>query len=131
MHGSVDMSMLLFQFCPPSPSPIVSPSPVSTSVSAFLPCRFLSWKVQRIGKLGCTVFSKNKPQIQKCSALNNLLLHLFFIWIFRSTPLPNCICFDVWVPVCFVQIMAKQCGSLMKTQTWAVAVGVSGLWLDP
>ena len=132
-HGSVDMSMLLFQFFPPSPSLIVSPSPISTSMSAFLPCRFLSWTVQRIGKLGCTVFSKNKPKIQKCSALNNLLLHLFFIWIFRSTPLPTAFVLmsESLYVLCKWWQLAKQCGSLVKTQTWAVAVGVSGLWLDP
>ena len=39
-HGSVDMSVLLLQFIPPSPSTAVFTSPFSRSASPCLPCRF-------------------------------------------------------------------------------------------
>ena len=40
-HGSVRTSVLLSWFISPSPSPVGSTSPSSTSVSQFLPCRWV------------------------------------------------------------------------------------------
>ena len=46
-HGSVHMSMLFSQFFPPSPSPTVSTSPLSTSVSLCLPSNSFTWTIFR------------------------------------------------------------------------------------
>ena len=40
-HGSVNISTLLSQFVPPSPSPTVSTSPFSVSPSLLLPCKYV------------------------------------------------------------------------------------------